>query len=558
MRLFSSSLLSGNLLSGNLLSIGVLTVVSALSAELVSAQIRLPGQTSPFPGGGSGNPNDPNGPNGGGRGNGRGRGGGGGIPGLGGRSKKGKDAKDDALPTITTTGILRLVSGTQLVLEADDHRIIAFNTSERMRVLNQSKPVELSSFSKGDHLTIDATQDDEGYFSATEITFSSAATPSDRAQAGRTFDLPDLRPAKSSAKSGSSGKTNAADTEDRPHMRRSDDRSDTQTASAKAGDNRDKAEEPAPEADDNRPKTQMRPADAPDDADDSGRPQLRRGAPAPRATANRTEVPPTPTSASTPKQETITYQERPVQPKAAVPDGVIPVEEDATIVKAKSANADFAGTLPNFLVKQSVTRYESDNPKSGWEAHDIVTADITAKDGTQEYTNVKVGSRSVKSMADTGGVWSTGEFSTWVEDVFNPSTAARFRRSGQETINGRPSVVFKYDVTRENSHWRVTAAGQLYYPAYRGTIWIDRESARVLRLEVEARAIPLLFPYDKVEMATDYDFVRLAAVKPFLLPTTAEVLNCQHATSRCYRNKIEFRNYRKFGAESDITFEDKQ
>ena len=26
----------------------------------------------------------------------------------------------------------------------------------------------------------------------------------------------------------------------------------------------------------------------------------------------------------------------------------------------------------------------------------------------------------------------------------------------------------------------------------------------------------------------------------------------------CTRNRIEFRNYRKFGAESDITFDDKQ
>jgi hypothetical protein len=104
----------------------------------------------------------------------------------------------------------------------------------------------------------------------------------------------------------------------------------------------------------------------------------------------------------------------------------------------------------------------------------------------------------------------------------------------------------------------VSVAAQLYYPAFRGTVWIDRETSRVLRLEIESRSMPLLFPLAKVEEAVDYDFVRLATPEPFLLPTVSEVLSCQQGSSHCSRNRIEFRNYRKFGAESGITFEEKQ
>jgi hypothetical protein len=32
-------------------------------------------------------------------------------------------------------------------------------------------------------------------------------------------------------------------------------------------------------------------------------------------------------------------------------------------------------------------------------------------------------------------------------------------------------------------------------------------------------------------------------------------LSCQRGTSICSRNKIEYRNYKKFGAHSDITFD---
>jgi hypothetical protein len=145
-----------------------------------------------------------------------------------------------------------------------------------------------------------------------------------------------------------------------------------------------------------------------------------------------------------------------------------------------------------------------------------------------------------------------------LDDLFDPATAAKFRRSGQESQRGRSTFVFKFDVTRERSHWRVSDGGQLYYPAFRGTMWVDRDTSRVLRFEVEARSVPILFPLDKVEIATDYELVRLTPTLPVLLPTVAEVLSCEHGSQHCARNRIEFRNYHKFGAESDITFDDKQ
>jgi hypothetical protein len=234
------------------------------------------------------------------------------------------------------------------------------------------------------------------------------------------------------------------------------------------------------------------------------------------------------------------------------------VQEDPIIVKAKEAGAAFIGVLPNFFCRQLTTRYESDRPKDGWQAIDTISADLAYENGHESYTNIKVGNKPQKSMEEAGGSWSTGEFASLVDDMFDPATAATFRKSGQDTISGRSATTFKFDVTREHSHWRIIVAAQLYYPAFRGTIWIDRETSRVLRLEIESRNMPLLFPLAKVEEAVDYDFVRLATPQPFLLPTVSEVLSCQQGSSHCSRNRIEFRNYRKFGAESGITFDEKQ
>jgi len=498
-----------------------LFLIGALATGLF-AQIQFPGSGGPFPGGGGGGPI-----------------GGGGRRGKNTDSTPGKGKKDTPVVT-TTTGILRAVAGNQFVLEADDHRIITYKAGDKMTVLRDAKPVELSSFATADHISVDSTADDMGFFTATGVTFNKPGTAGERQLAARTWDLPNLGAgsAKPAAKRGD-------DDDDRPTLRRGkDDAAPEQKASASAAP----APAPAPVEPerDPLPTTLIRPSDPTPDADDPGRPQVRRGKPAPRVSASNTEPEPAPGAAGAP--------EAPSDPIQAY----IPVEEDPIIVKAKAAAAEYAGSLPNFFCRQLTTRYDSDRPKAGWQAHDTITADLAYENGSEKYTNIKVGSKSAKSMEEVGGNWSTGEFASMLDEIFDPGSGATFRKSGQDTINGHSATTFKFEITRERSSWRIMVGGQLYYPAMRGTIWIDRETSRVLRLEKESRNMPLLFPLVKVEVAVDYDFVRLSTPQPFLLPTASEVLSCETGSSRCTRSRIEFRNYRKFGAESGITFDEKQ
>ena len=138
---------------------------------------RYPG--SPYPGGAGGPV--------GGRGGGRGRTESPSDRGSG-RNRKEKDA----VPVITTTGMLRRVSGNQFVLEADDHRIITYAFGDKMTVQQDGKDAELTSFSVADHLSVDSFADDMGYFTATAVTFTGPGTAQERELAARTWDLPDL------------------------------------------------------------------------------------------------------------------------------------------------------------------------------------------------------------------------------------------------------------------------------------------------------------------------------------------------------------------------------
>ena len=98
------------------------------------------------------------------------------------------------------------------------------------------------------------------------------------------------------------------------------------------------------------------------------------------------------------------------------------------------------------------------------------------------------------------------------------------------------------------------APSELYYAAYRGTLWIDVETDRVMRLEEQASGLPEAFPFDTVEMAIDYDFIRLET-RTFLLPTESQALDCVRTSRVCMRNETSFRNYVKYQAESGIVFE---
>ena len=48
--------------------------------------------------------------------------------------------------------------------------------------------------------------------------------------------------------------------------------------------------------------------------------------------------------------------------------------------------------------------------------------------------------------------------------------------------------------------------------------------------------------------------MRLGDNRQYLLPVHAETLTCERGTSRCARNKIDFRNYRKYSGEAVISF----
>jgi hypothetical protein len=435
------------------------------------------------------------------------------------KNKTPADADPDNL--IALKGMLRKIDDKKFVIETDDKRLLTVQRTAKTKFLERESDIKPSELQPGDRLRVDATETEDGKFLAFEVLLSKRGTPEERARARVPFEDED---------------------EDTTPKKTEDKKPEDQKKVAAAP--------PLPSEPVERPTTAIAPPDTSKDDPGENAPRLSRGKP---RTARR--------ASGDPAEERAANDAVPSSPPSADRDAPPSAERevrDTFIEKARETAENFRETLPNYSVKQFTTRFQANGgPRASFQPIDNVSTDLVYENGKESYRNILVNGKAPKGKLEESGSWSKGEFESVLRDVFHPSTNADFRPSGTATIVNRSSKVYKFVVEQENSHWRIQTEGQSYFPAYKGTMWIDKETSRVLRIEMQTRNVPKAFPIDTVESTVDYDFVRIGGT-PFLLPVHSENLMCVRGTSTCMKNIIDFRNYRKFGADSTIIFTPQQ
>ena len=149
------------------------------------------------------------------------------------------------------------------------------------------------------------------------------------------------------------------------------------------------------------------------------------------------------------------------------------------------------------------------------------------ENGKEHYRKLAVNGKPIKE--EDGRIWAAPGPRASLEPCWwmscHPPRQPISGFAKRARVANREAYVFDLDVDHEHSHWHVEGPSQYILPAYRGSIWIDKETARVLRIEMQAYHMPEEFPFDKVESATDYEFVRIGGDREFLLPVHAENSN---------------------------------
>ncbi|MDQ3011099.1 MAG: hypothetical protein M3X11_10415, partial [Acidobacteriota bacterium] len=234
----------------------------------------------------------------------------------------------------------------------------------------------------------------------------------------------------------------------------------------------------------------------------------------------------------------------------AAPDAFLP---DAFLNATRKNVRDYLEELPDFICQQQVERYFDIEGSGAWDKADTLTYELTYNRKRESYKPVNaVGRPITKSLEQSGGAYSTGDFASALASLFDAETQTVFKSAGKERLGNRQTIIYDFRVPKETSKMTVKAgdAPQII-SGYSGSIWVDAEKKLVLRIEQAVDDLPKSYPLTNSESAIDYDMVKVRGIDlEFLLPIRAEFVIGDRRLKQQSRNVLLFKFYRKF--ETDI------
>lgn len=242
---------------------------------------------------------------------------------------------------------------------------------------------------------------------------------------------------------------------------------------------------------------------------------------------------------------------KPETPVTPPPDAA---EQQRVLNAVREYAANYTRQLPDFICTQVTRRYADPTGLEFWQRQDVITARLSYFEQKEEYKTILVnGVMTERPMHDIGGATSTGEFGSMMKEIFDPQTQAQFHWERWATLRGKRAHVFSYRVAQARSKWSIDWQRRMQVtPAYRGLVYVDRDSLMVMRITLEAADLPPSFPVQQASTILDYDFATIAD-REYMLPLKAVVR--MREGKFLVKNEVEFRMYRKFAAEATITFE---
>jgi hypothetical protein len=221
----------------------------------------------------------------------------------------------------------------------------------------------------------------------------------------------------------------------------------------------------------------------------------------------------------------------------------------------------YTQNLPNFICVEVMRRYIDPNAGDHYRSLGNVLARVSYNEGNEQYkvysVNGKYEDTTLEKAGSTGGAISSGEFGSLMREIFEPHSAAEFGWDHWATLRGRRMAVFNYMIDSGHSSWSITysaSAGdeQRIITAYKGLVYADENTGEITRIKFIAIDIPRSFPVNQATETLDYDQVQISG-QSYICPLMA-VLNMTSGRDKT-KNEIEFRDYRKFGIESGITYD---
>ncbi len=261
------------------------------------------------------------------------------------------------------------------------------------------------------------------------------------------------------------------------------------------------------------------------------------------------------TLTTAPPTATLSAKAVPIPP----PDSV---RQQQILDRMREYALNYNANLPNFICVEVTRRMVDPRGTDHYMSLDTILAKVSYNEGREQYKVYSVGGRYVDTNMEGiggGGARSTGEFAGMMRSIFESSSQADFNWDHWGTLRGRKMAVFNYFIDSGHSSYSISygtgpSDEQRIITAYRGRIYADEYTGEIDRIEFVAVDIPKSFPVRETTEILDYDQVDING-KSYVVPLLAQLYLA--AGQQKNKNRIEFRDYRKFGTESVITYDTK-
>ena len=137
--------------------------------------------------------------------------------------------------------------------------------------------------------------------------------------------------------------------------------------------------------------------------------------------------------------------------------------------RTRRNSLEATAAMPDFVVKQLVTRYQARERTRAWQTLDRLTVAVSYREsaGGEQYKLVAVNGIpevtsgiEAGSYKQAGGSTTTGEFATLMRRLFSEESQTKYEVVDTDTLRGRRALVYDFEIKKELAQGHITYADE--------------------------------------------------------------------------------------------------
>ncbi len=229
-------------------------------------------------------------------------------------------------------------------------------------------------------------------------------------------------------------------------------------------------------------------------------------------------------------------------------------EQERLLATMRQYAEQYVANLPNFICFQVTEQFEAGRKTAHWHRGDTLTSKLVFVQGREK--------RSLELVNDKPPKWggrswrtpltSEGEFGMLLNSIFGEASSASFTWNSWDLVGGKRVAVFDYAIDKDHSTLSLSLSdlARAIVP-YHGSVYADAATGAVWRITNRVTEIPPQIQTKSISTTIEYQETAIGSAN-YLLPVQASVQLSTGANN--IRNEIRFKDYRKFEADSTITY----